>query len=333
MAGVLRGVLSLCGQAGRSCCLVLALLVLAPGAQAQVGAREAVQRALGYMRDTTLTWKAGHNCASCHHAPMMLWTHNAARAKGYTVDLDAVATVRGWLTSEDNAARILPNPDGPADRNLFSLASTYTLLAQAAGPAEEVAWGSVARYRGNYVSRQEADGSYLINGPFTGTAPILESGSTGTLMAVLALAALPGLSESEAETARRARAWLDTASPKTEQELALTVYALRAEDTEAHAMELLSLQRPDGGWAQTAERDSDAYATGQALLALGALGLRTGEAPIADAVAFLCRTQAGDGSWPMSSRTRAPDGSGARNLEPITAAATAWAVLGLLAVE
>ena len=101
----------------------------------------------------------------------------------------------------------------------------------------------------------------------------------------------------------------------------------------ALAAALLAQQHPSGGWAQTPELPPDAYATGQALLALGTAGMRATEPPITDAIDFLLRTQLPAGDWPMISRTVAPDGSGARNLEPITAAATAWAVLGILAVE
>ena len=39
---------------------------------------------------------------------------------------------------------------------------------------------------------------------------------------------------------------------------------------------------------------------------------------------FLKRTQREEGSWPMTSRVKA------KNLSPITATGTAWAVLGLI---
>ena len=48
--------------------------------------------------------------------------------------------------------------------------------------------------------------------------------------------------------------------------------------------------------------------------------------------AFLLKTQKPDGSWPMTSRppNSGKGKGGAGNLEPITVAGSAWAVLGLL---
>jgi len=52
------------------------------------------------------------------------------------------------------------------------------------------------------------------------------------------------------------------------------------------------------------------------------------------AVAFLLKTQRADGSWAMTSRPRtAPKATpGAKNLEIIGYAGTAWAVMGLVSV-
>jgi hypothetical protein len=47
-----------------------------------------------------------------------------------------------------------------------------------------------------------------------------------------------------------------------------------AEDLRTLAGALLSEQRPDGGWAQLPALSSDAYATGQALVALHSAGTR-----------------------------------------------------------
>ena len=43
-------------------------------------------------------------------------------------------------------------------------------------------------------------------------------------------------------------------------------------DLKAAVKQLLQQQRKDGGWSQTDERDSDAYATGSALVALHQAG-------------------------------------------------------------
>jgi hypothetical protein len=63
------------------------------------------------------------------------------------------------------------------------------------------------------------------------------------------------------------------------------------------------LQGSDGGWAQLPTLASDAYATGQVLVALKTAGiLSPNQTAYQRGVQFLLRTQAGDGSWYVRSR-------------------------------
>jgi hypothetical protein len=89
-------------------------------------------------------------------------------------------------------------------------------------------------------------------------------------------------------------------------------------------------QNADGGWSQTTDMESDAWATGQTLYALAHVGIKPDEPVIASAHAFLVKTQLDDGSWPMTSRPVKPKGEGSKSLIPITGAGSAWAVLGLV---
>jgi hypothetical protein len=74
-------------------------------------------------------------------------------------------------------------------------------------------------------------------------------------------------------------------------------------ETAAHA--LLQLQRSDGGWAQTAEMSSDAYATGAALVALHEAGnLPVGDSAYRAGVKYLVDTQQADGSWHVVTRSK-----------------------------
>jgi squalene cyclase len=97
---------------------------------------------------------------------------------------------------------------------------------------------------------------------------------------------------------------------------------------QAAIAELLSLQRPDGGWRQTANMGSDAYATGQTLYVLSLAGYPAERPEIKRGIDFLVTTQKADGSWPMVSRGK-PGGKPSKLLTPITCAATSWATLSL----
>ena len=97
---------------------------------------------------------------------------------------------------------------------------------------------------------------------------------------------------------------------------------------------LLALQRQDGGWGQWPQMAPDAFATGQALYALQTSGVPPRSATYRKGADYLLRTQLTDGTWFVRSRaigfqryfdTGFPHG---RN-QFISAAATAWAAIGL----
>jgi squalene cyclase len=104
------------------------------------------------------------------------------------------------------------------------------------------------------------------------------------------------------------------------------------------ASQLRKLQRSDGGWGQIPALASDAYATGQALVALRESGsVTTGGAEYQRGVRYLIESQMEDGSWLV--RTRAPsfqpyfDSDFPHGYDQfISAAATNWAVRALLPV-
>jgi hypothetical protein len=121
--------------------------------------------------------------------------------------------------------------------------------------------------------------------------------------------------------------------------------------------ELLAKQRPDGGWAQLdppapgvieASRrlglagaglglrrsQSDAYATGTALVALRRAGVGPSDAAYQHGAAYLLKTQESDGSWRVKSRSKPfqtyfetgfPHGPD----QFISSAATGWAATAL----
>jgi hypothetical protein len=101
------------------------------------------------------------------------------------------------------------------------------------------------------------------------------------------------------------------------------------------ARELLAEQRPDGGWAQLPSLASDAYATGQALVALKETGaFAVTDRAYRSGTQFLLNTQLEDGSWYVKSRSIPiqpffesgfPHGHDQR----ISAAATNWATMAL----
>jgi hypothetical protein len=112
-------------------------------------------------------------------------------------------------------------------------------------------------------------------------------------------------------------------------------WAGSAESKKPAIEDVIRTQRPDGGWAQTDFLQSDAYATGQALVALAEAGMLPSDSAYRKGVQWLLRKQLADGSWFVRTRSYPvqiyfesgfPHGAS----QFISAAATNWATQALI---
>jgi hypothetical protein len=137
------------------------------------------------------------------------------------------------------------------------------------------------------------------------------------------------------------KTWLLSAEPHTVDDRSFQLMGLGWVGADRAAIQklgaaLIGEQRSDGGWAQLPSLQSDAYATGEALVALRDSGAVTSSDPAYKrGVQFLLNTQLEDGSWYVASR--------AIPLQPyfesgfphghdqwISSTATNWAAMALL---
>ena len=103
-------------------------------------------------------------------------------------------------------------------------------------------------------------------------------------------------------------AWLRKARPENTEDATFRLLGLswaKAAGKERRAAidTLLAAQRADGGWGQLEYRASDAYATGQVLVALHEAGVSVQTPAYQRGVRYLLDTQLADGSWRVHSRT------------------------------
>ena len=194
------------------------------------------------------------------------------------------------------------------------------------------------------AATQQPDGHWV---PGMLRPPLGGNGIVATMLAMRALQLypLPGRSQETAELVDRARGWLQDAAIETHLDevsrlLGLAWAGVEAEALTAEVERVLEAQRDDGGWSQLPGLDSDAWATGQTLVALNSAGgLSTDDPVYRRGIEMLLRTQFDDGSWYVQARSwpfqpyfesRFPHGRD----QWISAPATAWAVMALvLAVD
>jgi ankyrin repeat protein len=298
-------------------------------------ARAAVVRSLPLLQRNDVSFLKKAGCVSCHHNSLAAMAVAAARSQGIAVDAATTrtqtdATVRyieSWRERSLVAVGI------PGDHDTIS----YILLGLAAAqhPRDEntdaLAW---------FLERmQAANGQWRI----LAHRPPIESSDievTAASMRALQLYAPRVAGDRFNSAIKRAAAWLLQATATTTEDRAFRLLGLgwsgaaRAA-VDAAASDLIATQRADGGWAQLPSLASDAYATGQALVALLDSGAASPKSlAFRRGAQFLLSTQLADGSWFVKTRALPiqpyfesgfPHG---RN-QFISAAATAWAVNAL----
>jgi hypothetical protein len=184
-------------------------------------------------------------------------------------------------------------------------------------------------------AEQTENGSWS---PWPETRPPIFGPSVDTLTSLATLALHSDAAGDDATKAARDKGikWLkDTKSDDDPQSNALRLILwirleLPADEWRPFVQRIKDRQNKDGGWGQTKEMPSDAWATGQALYALAHAKIKSDDPAISRGQAFLINAQRENGSWPMNSRPTKPGEEGSKNVIPITGAGSSWAVLGLV---
>jgi ankyrin repeat protein len=282
--------------------------------------------------------KAPDGCVSCHNQSLPAMAIALAEQRGFDVDA-AVVRAQARATLEELQPlrdRLLvgigvPDPLDPA----------YLLLGLAAAkqPADSTT-DSMVHY---LTLKQARDGRWrsvfhrppMDEGDFTNTAVSLRA---------LQLFAPLGREEEIAERAHRATTWLAAALPITTEDRVFQILGLywgkaEMQRIERPRMELMAIQRADGGWSQLPGLASDAYATGGALVALQESGVPVSDPAYRRGLEFLLESQYADGSWMVPTRALPVqlyfDGGFPHGRSQfISIAGTAWATMALaFAVE
>ena len=298
-------------------------------------ARAAVARALPLLQRTALQFYAKSGCVSCHHNSLTEMTMAAAAAKGFNVDersvrADFTQVVNDIETTSDQALQGIVASGG------LTTTTGYTLMGVAAGH-QQSDFATDAMVRVLRLS-QHPDGHWLS----AFRPPIEASVFTATAVGLrgIQLYGPAAWKDANERAIRLAESWLTAAHPSTTEDRVFRLFGL----TWAHAArsirqsaldDLVATQHADGGWAQLSTLQSDAYATGQSLVALSEAGMRPDNSVYRRGVEFLVKTQVADGSWFVKTRSHPtqvyfesgfPHG---RN-QYISAAATNWATLALV---
>jgi hypothetical protein len=295
----------------------------------------ATERGLGFLVKDALAWKDKYNCVSCHHAALVIWSMQEAKQRGHAIDETVLTQLTKWIAESGDGKTGVARPVGVP--KALNAKAVWFALALSADPRPdavtrkglELLWKTVK-------SDQTEEGSWS-SWPETRPPIFGNSDDSMTALATLAMVPAAAIGDGEATVVRdKGIKWLaGTKTDNDPQSIAMRLVLwtrLGRPSNEWQPLVQLIKQRQnsDGGWSQTKEMASDAWATGQALYALAHARVKADDPVIDRGHTFLIKTQREDGSWPMTSRPVKPGGQGSNSLIPITGAGTAWAVLGLV---
>lgn len=293
----------------------------------------AIRRGVTFLAKDALAWKQEHNCASCHHAGLVVWAMHEAKQRGVAVDEPVLAELTKWMAESGEGKTGVPRPAGRP--KALNTKAVYFALALGAKSQPDVLSQEGLKHLLKTVKEDQTENGSWSAWPETRPPMFGGSDDSMTALATLALSLNTASDESTKAVRDKGVQWL--ASTKTDddpQSIAIRLVLWQrvgrsAEECEPFVRRIKERQNVDGGWAQASNMTSDAWATGQSLYALAHSRIPPDDPTIERARAFLIKTQRDDGSWLMTSRPTKPGDEGSKSLIPITGAGSAWAVIGL----
>jgi ankyrin repeat protein len=294
----------------------------------------ALARSLPLLQQSARTFSERRACVSCHHQALVAMTVGLARKQGFAVDDHLADLERSAVLDRLAKNREAIRRGGGVTDELIPAYALAGLAAE--GQKPNALTDALVHF---LVLKQREDGSWKTP---VYRPPQDASHFTFTALAVHGLNVFgpKGRAQEVEERIRRARAWLLRAKPEETEDKAFHILGLSWANADRAAVQqaadrLVGEQRDDGGWGQLATLTSDAYATGQVLIALhDGAGLSTREPAYQRGADYLLRTQCVDGSWFVPSRsfplqpyfqTGFPHGRS----QFISLSATSWATMAL----
>lgn len=294
----------------------------------------AVERGVALIEKGARNYPTQRQCFACHHQTLPLLATGEAHAARVKTDEALPATLVAF-TAESFRSQL---DDLKAGENIGGKGLTvgyglWTMRLADTKPDE------VTETMVTYLLKtQEPDGHWEVHSV---RPPAEESLIICTVIAASGVQhyAAPVQRENAAAAVNKARMWIASSACTSQEDKIARLWGLKLlggsnEEISMARQIVLAAQRADGGWGQTSEMESDAYATGSTLFVLLEAGVAPGDLKLQCAIEFLLKSQLDDGSWHVKTRAK-PVQKFFDNGDPhgkdqfISIAGTCWAVAAL----
>ena len=292
---------------GVSAALLFSAVVHAsePGQPSRAEVKAAVEKSLPLLRKGAEGHIARKSCFACHNQALPMLAITTAQQRDFAiadVDLKRQTTfIAEFLDKNREDYRQGKGQGGQADTAGYAL-----LTLELGGWKADSTTEAVVEY---LLQRDKNADHWRSNGI---RPPTEASSFTTTYVAIRALKKWGTDAQKEriAQRLDAVRGWLRKTAAKDTEDRVFRLFALEAvgepiKSRRVAIAELKDSQHADGGWAQLTSLESDAYATGTALVALHQAGnLATSDPTYQRGIAFLLETQQADGTWHVRTRSK-----------------------------
>lgn len=267
--------------------------------------RGAVERSLPLLeRGAKGSMEQRRQCFTCHNQGIPLFALTAARERGFPVEAGHIESqlqfIAGFLAKNREKYQSGKGTGGQVDTAGYAL---WTL--QHGGWQPDEATAAVA----HYLLVTQSDRAFWKCS--SRRPPSEQSSFTTTFVALQGLAnfSMPDQRSRVEERRATAREWVLSTPAQDHEDRVFRLRVLKVLDCDGQPLEeavdaLRNSQRDDGGWAQLDDAETDAYATGTALVALHEAGdIPTGDPAWQRGLAYLLKAQLEDGSWHVVTRS------------------------------
>ncbi len=304
-----------------------------------VSIEAAISKSLPLLAKSAATYIEKRDCFTCHHQALPAMTWKLARERGFKVDADRACDqsefTHEYFTGRAKQLRMGKGVPGGAFSAGYALVS---LSADRWQPDQTTA--DLVQY---LFKKQMPDGRWRIQ---THRPPLEDSDFTATALSIRGLQLYANDKQQADATKRieRATVWLEKSVPKSNEDHTLRLFGLhwggaKHQVIQEVAKSLIGEQHDDGGWAQLPQMASDAYSTGQALVALHQAAELPVDNPVYQkGVAYLRKQQLADGSWLVKTRSKPiqkyfESGFPHEKSQFISISGTSWATMALLLTQ